>query len=112
MVHLTVGSYEGFIQMPLPIGVGSQLLGAFLSDLGNERPTNSITPNPVSFMAHLNPTFMQHIFHIPKRKWKPARHHYLKTSNLRRCFEIAKRTGFCCPAGVRRLPYPLQSSFF
>jgi hypothetical protein len=55
-------------------------------------------------MADLNTPLMQHVFHIPKRKWKSDIHHYRKANDLRRCFEIAKGTAFCHPQRLGARP--------
>ena len=42
--------------------------------------------SPFSF----DPTLMQQVLYISKRKWEPDIHHYGKADNLRTGFEIAK----------------------
>ena len=37
-----------------------------------------------------DPTLMQQVLYISKRKWEPDIHHYGKADNLRTGFEIAK----------------------
>jgi hypothetical protein len=90
VVRLAINSYEDFVQMPSPIGVGSKLLNTFLSDLGSEQRTKSVPPIPNRFMADIDPALMQQVLDIAKREWKSDVKHHRQADDLRGCFEIAK----------------------
>ena len=53
VVGLTIDLHKNLIQMPLPLGIGTQVLGAFLSDIGGEEGTESIPPIPYRLMADI-----------------------------------------------------------
>ena len=93
-MRLTVDFHKDFVQMPLPIGIGSQLLNAFLSDLSGEHQTESVPPIPNNFMAHIDPTFMQQVFGCAKRELEPDIEHYRETDDFGTGFEISKWTVF------------------
>ena len=45
---------------------------------------------PNRFIAHIDTAFMQEVFYISQRKWKPHIQHNCKLDDLRAGFEIAK----------------------
>jgi hypothetical protein len=48
-------------------------------------------PVPNRFIAHIYTAFMQKVFYISQRKWKPYIQHNCKLDDLRAGFEIAER---------------------
>jgi len=52
--------------------------------------TKSMPPVPNRFIAHINTAFMQEVFYISQRKWKPHIQHNCELDDLRARFEIAE----------------------
>jgi hypothetical protein len=51
-------------------------------------------PIPAVGMADVDATFVQQVFNISKRKWKPDIHHHRQPNDFRRCLKIAKGVRF------------------
>jgi hypothetical protein len=49
-----------------------------------------VPPVPDRFIAYVHASFMQKIFHIPQREWKPHIQHHRKLDDLWTGFEVAK----------------------
>ena len=47
-------------------------------------------PVPYGFIAYVHASFMQEVFHISQRKWKPHIQHDCKLDDLGAGFEIAE----------------------
>ena len=47
-------------------------------------------PVPNGFIAYVHATFMQKVFHISQREWKPYIQHNCELDDLRAGFEITK----------------------
>jgi len=86
IVSFSIDLHKHFVHVPLPIGIGSELLDTPLADFGGKYRTKTVPPEPNRFMADFDASFVQQIFNIPKRKWKADIHHYRKANDLRRCF--------------------------
>ena len=59
-------------------------------------------------MADINTAFVQQIFHISKRKWKPDVHHHRQADHLRAGFKVAKWRVFCHPQKLSGRPARLM----
>ena len=53
--------------------------------------TKSTPPVPNSFIAHIDIAFMQKVFYISQREWKPHIQHNCKLDDLGAGFEIAEK---------------------
>jgi hypothetical protein len=108
VVRLTVDFHKDLVQMPLQFGVSLQLLNAFLSYLGGEHWTKSVSPIPNSFMTDINAAFMKQVFDIAKREWKPDIEHYRKADDFGTGFEISKWAVFDHRQTLRNRPAGLN----
>ena len=89
-VSLAIDLHEDLVDVPLPLGVRPQLLNTFSSDLRGEHRTQAVPPVPHCLVAHIDPAFVQQVFHIPKRQWEPHIHHHRQADDLWARLEVAK----------------------
>ena len=66
VTHIAVDLHENFVQMPLPVGPGSQPLDAVPTGLGRDHRTKPVPPEADGFVAQVNVAFMKRIFGIQK----------------------------------------------
>ncbi len=66
VLSLAIHLHENLIHLPLPFGEYAQLLNTLTSDLSSKHRAKPIPPIPDSFVAHVDPAFVQQIFDIPK----------------------------------------------
>ena len=59
-------------------------------------------------MADIDPTLVQQIFNIPKRKWESDIHHHRQADDFRTCLEVLEWIAFCHPATLVALPARLK----
>ena len=59
-------------------------------------------------MAHIDATFVQQVFYIPKRQWKPHIHHHCQADDLWARLEVAKRRGLGHTRTLGRPPAGLK----
>ena len=61
---LSIYLYEDLVQVPLPVRIRSHPTDPVSSYLSSQHRTKSIPPKPNCFVADLNASFVQKIFHI------------------------------------------------
>ena len=61
---LSIYLYEDLVQVPLPVRIRSHPTDPVSSYLSSKHRTKSIPPKPNCFVADLNASFVQKIFHI------------------------------------------------
>jgi hypothetical protein len=66
VMRLSVDLHEDLIQVQLPVRIRSHPTDPVSSDLSSKHRTKSVRPKPNCFMADLNATFVQKIFHVTK----------------------------------------------
>ena len=71
-MSLAVDLHEHLIQMPAP-SAGFHARNSALSDLGCQQRTEPMPPVSHSFMADIDATLMEQIFHIAKGQRETAR---------------------------------------
>jgi len=57
--------------MPLPLGPGAHLIGAFSPYLRSEHRPEPVPPEPHRFVAQIDTTLMEQVLDVPKRQRKP-----------------------------------------
>ncbi len=89
--------------MPLPIRMGTKSLNPFSSDLRGEQWAEPVPPKSDRFVADIDPTLVQKVLDISKRKRKPNVKHHCQADDLRARLEILEWVAFCHPTtlGVR-----------
>ena len=70
------------------------MLDASFADLCSKQRPKSVPPKPNRFVAHIDTTFVEQIFHITKGQRKTDIEHHRQTDNLAARFEIAKWVRF------------------
>jgi hypothetical protein len=101
IMSFSIDPHEHLVQVPLPIGINTELVDTLFADFGGEYRTKSVPPEADRFMADVDATFVQQVFNISKRKWKPDIHHHGQPNDLGTGFEIAKWREFCHSAKLR-----------
>ena len=61
---LSVDLHEDLVQVPLPVRIRSHPTDPVSSYLSSKHRTKSIPPKPNCFVADLNASFVQKIFHV------------------------------------------------
>ena len=61
---LSIYLYEDLVQVPLPVRIRSHPTDPVSSYLSSKHRTKSIPPKPNCFVADLNASFVQKIFHV------------------------------------------------
>ena len=61
---LSIYLYEDLVQVPLPVRIRSHPTDPVSSYLSSQHRTKSIPPKPNCFVADLNASFVQKIFHV------------------------------------------------
>ena len=84
-----INFHKNFIKVPLPVA-RLHTPGPALIDLACELRAKPVPPVPDRFIAHINTAFMQEVFYISQRKWKPHVQHNGKLDDLGAGFEIAE----------------------
>lgn len=82
------------VQMPLPIQVTPHPTGPFTAAFNSKHGANSIPSKPHSFVADINATLAQQVFHISLRQWKSNAEHHRQAGNFGSGFKAAKRGAF------------------
>jgi len=75
VVAFTINFHEDFVQMLLPPREWSKMVNSSFSDFGSELRAKSVPPKAGGFVANLDTTFMQKIFHVSERQRKPDVEH-------------------------------------
>ena len=75
IVSFSVDLHKHFVQVPLPVGINSELLDTPFADFRGEYRTKPVPPEPNGFMADVDATFVQQVFDVAERKWKSDIHH-------------------------------------
>jgi hypothetical protein len=91
IVHLAVDLHEDLIQMPSPMGVSAHAVNSLTPNFGGEDRAETVPPEPDSFMADVDPTFGEKVFHIKQRQGVLEVHHNHEADDLGRAVEIAER---------------------
>ena len=108
IVRLAVYLHENLVQMPLPLGPGTHLVGPLSPDFRGEHRAEAVPPEAHRFVAQINPALMEQVLDVSKRERKPNVHHHRQADNFGRRFKVAK--------GVLHAPkisiYSLTPSFF
>ena len=63
-MHLSVDLSEDLVHVPLLVRIRSHATDPVSSDLSSKHRTKSVPPNPNRFVADLNTSFVQKIFHV------------------------------------------------
>ena len=64
VMYLSIDLYEDLVQVPLPVRIRSHPTDPVSSYLSRKHRTKSIPPKPNCFVADLNASFVQKIFHV------------------------------------------------
>ena len=64
VMRLSVDLHEDLVQVPLPVRIRSHPTNPVSSYLSSKHRTKSIPPKPNCFVADLNASFVQKIFHV------------------------------------------------
>jgi hypothetical protein len=81
-VPLLVEFHVNLVQVPPPLGTGTQILDAVLTDFSGKFRAKSVPPKPDGFVAHVDATFVQKVFDILQRMRKPNVKHYCKADDF------------------------------
>lgn len=79
----SIDSHKHLIQVPLLIGIISELLGTPFADFGSEYRTKSVPPEPNRFMTHIDAALVQQVRYIAKLEWKPDVYHHCRADDLK-----------------------------
>lgn len=101
---LAIDLYENLIQVPLPIGIGAEILDAFPADLGGEYRAEPIPPKADRFVAYVDATLVQQVLDILKRKRETDIHHHRQANDFWATMEVLERVAFCHCKTLRNLP--------
>lgn len=71
IVRLAVDLHENFVQMPLPVRISPHSADPLSAALCCKHRAKSVPPIPDRFVADVDAAFVQKIFDIPQREWKP-----------------------------------------
>lgn len=88
VVTFAIHLHKNLVHVPFPFRERAKLLHPLSSDLRGKHRTEPVPPVADSFMAHIDPAFVQQVFDIPKRKRKSAVQHQRQTDDLRTGFEV------------------------
>ena len=108
IVSLAVDLHEHLIQMPTP-SAGFHARNTSFSYLRREQWTEPMPPKSHSFMADIDATFVEQIFHIAKGQRETNVHHNRQADDLTARFEIAKWVRFGHLQTLRNRPARLKS---
>ena len=61
---LSIYLYEDLVQVPLPVRIRSHPIDPISSYLSSKHWAKSVPPKPNCFVADLNASFVQKIFHV------------------------------------------------
>ncbi|MEP4766608.1 MAG: hypothetical protein ABJY83_01800, partial [Roseibium sp.] len=86
-IHL----HENLVHVPLPLGVCSQLLHPLPPDFRSKHRAKPVPPLSDSFVAQVDPAFVQQIFDIPKRERETDVQHHRKADDFGAGFEVFER---------------------
>ena len=100
--------YQWLIEVPFPLRISRQLLDALLFNLRCQHRTKSIPPKPDCFVADIDPTLVQKVLYISKRKWEPDIHHYRKANDLWTCLKVTKGAVICHETTLDSHPHQLK----
>jgi hypothetical protein len=73
---------ENLIKIPLPLWPIPRTLGPLPTDLRCEDWNKSVAPKSYRFVTDVNPTLMEQIFHVLKRKRESNIHNHSKANNF------------------------------
>ncbi len=110
IMPLTIYLHENLVNVPLPFGERAQLLNTTPPYLSSKHRAKPVPPIPDSFVAHVDPAFVQQIFDIPKRERETDVQHHRKTDDLGTGFEVFERGGSGHGQKLRNTPAPLNPS--
>jgi hypothetical protein len=82
IVPLLVEFHVNLVQVPPPLGTGTQILDAVLTDFNGKYRAKSVPPKPDGFVAHVDATFVQDTFYVSKRERKPDAEHHRQTDDF------------------------------
>ncbi len=85
---LAIHFHKNLVYVPLPFRECPQLLNTLSSDLGGKHRAEPVPPKAYCFMAYIDPTLVQQIFDITKRKQKSDVHHHREADDLGIGFEM------------------------
>ena len=91
IMRFSVDLHEHLIQVPLPLGDLTQVVGSADADLSGKYWPETIYPSPNAFVTDIHAALMEQIFDIPKRERKADIHHHRELDDLGRCFEVAEQ---------------------
>jgi hypothetical protein len=92
-VAFTIDLHEHLVEMPTP-SAGLHPCNPALSDFSGEHRPEPVPPEPHHFVAHINATLVQKVFHVPQRQWEPDVQHDHQADGFRASLEIAKWRSF------------------
>ena len=82
IMSCSIDPHEHLVQVPLPVGINSELLDTPFAEFGGEYRTKPIPPEPNRFVVDIDALFVQQVFTISKRKRKPDIHHHGQPNDL------------------------------
>ena len=105
---LSIYLYEDLVQVPLPVRIRSHPTDPVSSYLSSKHRTKSIPPKPNCFVADLNASFVQKIFHVTEWERKTNVQHHSQADDLRARFKVPEWGVFCHTARLRNRPPRLK----
>jgi len=79
---LAIDFHKHLIKVPFPIRIILWVANAILTDFFSEKWAKSIPPITHRFVTNIYAAFVEQVFYITKRKWKPDIHHHGEADNL------------------------------
>jgi hypothetical protein len=110
VVRLAVNLHEHLIQMRLPVCPRPHSVNPTATDLSGKHLAKTVPSKSNSFVADVDATFVQKIFHIPQRERKTSVHHHGQADDLRARLEVTKEGTFCHPERLGGSPARLKKS--
>jgi hypothetical protein len=110
IVRLAVILHEYLVQKPLPVRICAHLTDPFPEKLSGKHLAKTVPSKSNSFVADVDATFVQKIFHIPQRERKTSVHHHGQADDLRARFDVPKGGTFCHPERLSSRPARLKKS--
>jgi hypothetical protein len=82
MVLHPVDLHEHLVEMLQAMTIRPHRLNAGTPDLGGEKRTETVAPQPNRFMGDVNAPLMEKVFHIPQRQRVADVHHHHPADDL------------------------------
>ena len=108
IMSLAVDLHEHLVEMPAPLGPGTQTFGAFPADFSGEHQPKPVPPETDGFVANIDAALVQQILDISQRQRKPNVEHHRQADDLLAGPKVLERVGFLHSKTLRDRLGPAQ----